>query len=139
LNWYADVYLQQKTGAAPVHVPLVFTRNRVAFEGKFFKNLDLSTGLELRYHTPYKADNYSPVLGQFFYQDSITIHNSPDIAAFVHFRIRSFKAFLRFENLNTVQVTKDGGFGWTNNNLAAPGYPYPGLQIRLGIWWNFVN
>jgi hypothetical protein len=139
LNWYADVYLQQKTGGAPVHVPLIFTRNRIAFEGTFFKNLNLSTGLELRYHTPYKADNYSPVPGQFFYQDSITIHNSPDISAFVHFRIRSFKAFLRFENLNTVQVTKDGGFGWTNNNLAAPGYPYPGLHIRLGIWWNFVN
>ena len=139
LSWYAEAYLQQKTGAAPVHVPLIFTRNRFAFEGTYFKNLNLSTGLEIRYHTPYKADNYSPVLGQFFYQDSITIHNSPDISAFVHFRIRSFKAFLRFENLNTMQVTKDGGFGWTNNNLAAPGYPYPGLQFRLGIWWNFVN
>jgi len=139
LNWYANVYVQQKTGAAPVHVPLVFTRNRIAYEGTFFRNLNLSTGVEIKYHTPYKADNYSPVLGQFFFQDSVTIHNSPDISAFVHFRIRSFKAFLRFENLNTMQVTKDGGFGWTNNNLAAPGYPYPGLVFRLGIWWNFVN
>ena len=139
LNWYANVYVQQKTGAAPVHVPLLFTRNRIAYEGNFFRNLNLSTGVEIKYHTPYKADNYSPVLGQFFFQDSVTIHNSPDISAFVHFRIRSFKAFLRFENLNTMQVTKDGGFGWTNNNLAAPGYPYPGLVFRLGIWWNFVN
>jgi len=139
LTWYADVYLQQKTGAAPLHVPLIFTRNRLAFEGNFFRNLNLSTGLELKYHTPYKADNYSPVLGQFFYQDSITISNSPDISAFVHFRIRSFKAFVRVENLNTMQVTKGGGFGFTNNNLAAPGYPYPGLQFRLGIWWSFVN
>lgn len=139
LNWYADVYVQQKTGASPVHVPLLFTRNRIAFEGKFFRNLNLSTGLEVKYHTAYKADNYSPVLGQFFYQDNITIRNRPDIAAFLHFRIRSFKAFFRFENLNTMQVTKDGGFGFTNNNLAAPDYPYPGLQVRLGIWWNFIN
>jgi len=36
-------------------------------------------------------------------------------------------------------VTPDGGFGFTNNSLAAPGYPYPGLQIRVGIWWSFVN
>jgi hypothetical protein len=139
LNWYADVYLQQKTGGAPINVPLIFTRNRIAFEGNFFRNLNISTGVEIKYHTPYKADNYSPILGQFFYQDSITISNAPDIAAFVHFRIRSFKAFVRAENLNSMQITKDGGFGFTNNNLAAPAYPYPGLQIRLGIWWSFVN
>jgi hypothetical protein len=139
LNWYADVYLQQKTGGVPLHVPVIFTRNRLAFEGNFFRNLVLSTGLELKYHTAYKADNYSPVLGQFFYQDSITISNTPDISAFLHFRIRSFKAFVRADNLNTMQVTKDGGFGFTRNNFAAPGYPYPGLQIRLGIWWGFVN
>jgi hypothetical protein len=139
LSWYADVYLQQKTGGAPLHTPLIFTRNRLAFEGNFFRNLNLSTGLEIRYHTAYKADNYSPLLGQFFYQDSITISSAPDISAFLHFRIRSFKAFVRVENLNTMQVTNDGGFGFTNNNLAAPGYPYPGLQLRLGIWWGFVN
>jgi len=139
LNWYADIYLQQRTGGAPLNTPLIFTRNRLAFEGNFFRNLNLSTGLEIKYHTAYKADNYSPVLGQFFYQDSVTISNRPDISAFLHFRIRSFKGFLRVENLNTMQVTKDGGFGFTNNNLAAPGYPYPGMQIRLGIWWGFVN
>ena len=138
-NWYADVYLQQKTGGVPLNVPLIFTRNRIAFEGHFFRNLDLSTGFEVKYHTPYKADNYSPVLGQFFYQDSVTISNLPDISAFVNFRIRSFKAFIRAENLNTMEITQQGGFGFTNNNLAAPGYPYPGLQIRLGVWWNFVN
>lgn len=139
INWYTDVYVQQRTGSAPVNLPLVFTRNRFAFEGVFFKNLNLSTGLEIKYHTPYKADHYSPVLGQFFFQDSITIRNFPDVSAFVHFGIRSFKAFVRFENLNTMQITRGGGFGWTNNNLAAPGYPYPGLQFRLGIWWGFVN
>jgi hypothetical protein len=138
-NWYADVYLQQKTGGVPLHVPLIFTRNRLAFEGNFFKNLNIFTGLELKYNTPYKADNYSPVLGQFFYQDSVTIHNAPEVSAFIQFRIRGFKAFIRAENLNTMQFTKDGGFGFTNNNLAAPGYPYPGLQIRIGIWWSFVN
>jgi hypothetical protein len=137
-NWYADVYVQQKTGSVPLQVPLVFTRNRFAYEGRFFKNLNLFTGLEVKYHTPYKADDYSPVLGQFFYQDSVTISNLPDISAFVQFRIKGFKAFLRLENLNTMEISS-AGFGFTNNNLAAPGYPYPGLQFRIGIWWSFVN
>jgi hypothetical protein len=138
-RWYADVYLQQKSGAAPLKLPLLFTRHRFGYQGNLgFKNLDLFFGVEMRYHSPYSADGYSPLQGQFFYQDSVSIMNRPDISAFVHFRVRSFKAFLRFENLNTAEV-KDEGFGWTRNNLAAPNYPYPGFQIKLGIWWSFVN
>jgi hypothetical protein len=137
-NWHADVYFQQTIGNAPVNLPLIFTRQRIAYEGNLgFKNLDIAFGLEGRYQTPYKADNYSPVSGQFFFQDSIRINNLPDIAAYVHFRIRPFKAYVRAENLNTAR--NNDGFGFTNNNLAAPGYPYPGLVIRLGIYWSFVN
>ena len=121
-------------------MPLFFTHQRFGFEGNLgFKNLVFSTGLEGRYHTSYKADNYSPLQSQFFYQDTQTISlELPDIAAYVHFRIRSFTTYFRVENLNTMRV-KDGSFGFTNNNLAAPDYPYPGAQIRLGIFWGFIN
>lgn len=137
-SWYAEVYIQQKTGNAQINMPLLYTRNRLMYEGNLgFKNLDIAFGVESRYHTPYKADDYSPILGQFFYQDSITISNLPDVHAFLHFRIRSFKAYLRAENLNTARVF--GGFQFNNNNLAAPYYPTPGLVIRFGIFWSFVN
>jgi hypothetical protein len=138
LNWHAELYLQQKTGNAQVNFPALYTRNRVAYEGNFgFKNLNFSGGLEIRYHTPYNADNYSPVLGQFFYQDTVRISNLPDVHAFVHFRIKSFSAFARLENLNTARTLD--GFGFTNNNLAAPDYPTPGMFLRFGIFWSFVN
>jgi hypothetical protein len=137
-NWYAEVYVQQKTGNAQLNMPLFFSRNRVMYEGNLgFKNLNIAMGFEGRYHSPYKADNYSPVLGQFFYQNSVTISNLPDVAAFLHFRIRSFKAYVRLENLNTARVF--GGFQFNNNNLAAPDYPTPGLVTRFGIYWSFVN
>ncbi|HVZ56209.1 MAG TPA: putative porin [Chitinophagaceae bacterium] len=136
-NWYTDIYVQQKTGNVQLSVPLVFTRNRLAYEGVFYKNLNISTGVEVRYHSPYHADGYSPLLGQFFYQDSLQIANRPDVSLFLNFRIRSFKAFVSLSNLNAVNVS--GGFGFTRNNLAAPDYPYPGMQFRLGIYWSFVN
>lgn len=137
-NWHTEVYVQQKTGATEINLPAIFTRNRFLYEGNLgFPNLNIAFGLEARYHTPYKADNYSPVLGQFFYQDSVRISNLPDVAALVHFRIRSFKAYFRAENLNTARLF--GGFQFNNNNLAAPDYPTPGLVIRLGIFWSFVN
>jgi Putative porin len=115
----------------------LFTRNRFAFEGKFFKTLNLSTGVELRYHTPYKADGFSPILGQFFLQNDTTINNLPDIAAYLQFRIRSLSMFLRAENLNTFQIGASNGF--LNNNLAGPLNPTPGFFVRFGVYWGFVN
>ncbi|HEX7844876.1 MAG TPA: putative porin [Chitinophagaceae bacterium] len=135
---HTDIYFQKTIGDAPVNLPLIYTRNRFGYEGNFgFPNLDIAFGLEARYHTPYKADSYSPALGQFTYQDSITIDNLPQLDGYIHFRIRPFKLYFRAENLNTARM--NGGFGFTNNNLTAPGYAMPGLVFRLGIWWSFVN
>lgn len=135
-NWRTWVILQQKAGDAPVNVPLLFTKNQIGYDGSLgFKNLMIHLGLEVRYYTPFKSNRYSPVLGQFFIQDSITTKLTvPEIAAYAHFRIKSFTAYVRAENLNSF-----AGGGFTNNNIIIPDYPYPGLQLRLGIFWSFVN
>lgn len=136
-NWYAEVHLQQTTGQPPVNLPLLLTRHRLAFEGNFFTNLFLSTGLEMRYHTSYKADGYSPFLGRYFLQQQNTLSNRPDIHAFLHFRIKSFKGFVRVENLNSLNLKK--GFEFSKPNMVSALYPLPTLWTRVGIWWNFVN
>lgn len=136
-NWYIEAAVQQTDASAPIRVPLVYARNRFAYESVFFKNLNLSTGVEIRYYTPYKLYNYSPIMGQFMPQDSITSANRPDVSAFMHFRIRSFTGYLRMENLNTINITD--GFGFTHKNSGVPGYIYPGRYLRFGIQWNFVN
>lgn len=139
LQWIVEVTLQQRAGNGPVNVPLVFTRSRIGYLGNLgFKNLLLATGFEIKYNTPYKADGYSPLLGQFYYRDSGTVNlKVPTINAYFHFRVKSFTAYIRVENLNTIS-TKNG-FGFTNNNLSINGYPYPGMLIRVGIFWSFVN
>ncbi len=135
------VVLQKEAGASPVNIPLFVTHGQIGYEGKLGqKNLLIAFGLEFRYYTPYKADAYSPVIGQFFTQTQTTIAQKlPDINAYVNFRIRSFVAYFRTENLNTAQVSSANGFGFTNNNFVAPSYPYAGLRIKLGIYWSFVN
>ena len=137
INWYTSLDLQQTTANAPVHVPLLLSRNRLAFEGNFYKNLYLSTGLEVRYYSPYKADSYSPLTGQFFVQNDESISNRPDVNLFLIFRIKSFKAFVRTENLNTINPSE--GFKFTARNFTAPYYPARAFWFRLGIWWSFVN
>jgi hypothetical protein len=137
LSLYSDFILQQTAGKNPIRVPLFYTRQRLAFEGNFFKNLNLSTGIDVNYNTPYRALNYSPVMGKFFPQDSVIISNRPQLNLFFNFRIKSFYVFIKMENLNTAKISK--GLVFTNNNFVAPLYPTPGLIFRFGIKWDFVN
>ena len=138
LNLYSEIHFQQTTGNAPVNLPLIFASNRLAWEGIYFKNMIYAIGFEVRYHTPYKADNYSPFNGQFFYQNTYAINNRPEVNAFFNFRIKAFKAFVRAENLNTFGFNT-GKLGFTKNNLTAQHYPQQSLWIRVGVWWTFIN
>lgn len=135
--WYVDLTFQQVNASSPIRVPFLYSRNRFVFERTLYKNLNLSTGLDVRYFSSFYANGYSPLLGQFFKQDATRISNLPDIAAYAHFRIKGFAGFLRAENLNTARFKN--GFGFTHNNFVAPLYPSQGLMIRFGIQWWFVN
>jgi hypothetical protein len=137
-HWRTWVTMQQRIGDGPVNLPLITTRNQIGYDGNLsFKNLNTSFGLEFRYFTPYKAPDYSPFIGQYTFQDTATVQlKLPDISAYLHFRIKSFTAYVRAENLNTFDPST-GKF--VRNNVPTRVYPYPGLQIRVGVYWSFVN
>jgi hypothetical protein len=137
LNCYNQLTLQIVDPNAPVHVPLLLTRQRIAFEGNFYKNLDLSTGLELIYHTNYKSDGYMPFTSQFYYQNNETTQNRPTVNAFLHFMIKRLKGYIRLENLNTL-LPSSTSYGKVYN-FSTENYPSSGLWFRVGIWWNFIN
>jgi hypothetical protein len=143
--WHTEAHFQQTIiGSPKINYPKLYTRNRIAYEGNFGKkNLRIATGLEFRYLAPYKLDAWSPLIGQFFYQDSASSKtNLPDINAYMHFNITSFNAFIRVENLNTAKIINGNinpGLAFTNSNFAALRYPNPGLLVRFGIYWRFVN
>jgi hypothetical protein len=139
-KWRTNTTLQQVAGSAPVHVPLLVSYNQVGYDGSFgFKNLFASFGTEIRYVSGYKADGYSPLTGQFFYQGDTTIRQRlPDIAFYLHMRVRSFTAYVRVENLNAIGFSPHG-FGFYKNNFIAPGYPSPGQVLRFGFIWGFIN
>ena len=136
-NWYNETTVQVVDPSAPIHIPLVLSRQRIAFEGNFYKNLNLSTGLEMIYHTDFKADDYMPMTGQFFVQNTYMLHNRPTANAFLHFMIKRFKGYIRLENLNTL-IPTSSSLGNTYN-FTAKNYPGTGTWFRVGIWWNFIN
>lgn len=133
-NWYTQLHVQQATANAPINIPAILSNNTIAFEGNFYKNLFLATGLEIRYHNNYKPANYSPFIGQFFYQTAYTTSNKPNINFFFNFRVKTFKGYFRVENLNTLL-----GTGYKAYNYETYQYPSQNMWLRFGIWWNFVN
>ena len=135
-NLYAELHMQ-KSSSGGINLPLLYTQNRIAYESNFYKNLNLSTGFELRYFTPFTPDDWSPFNRQWVAQSQLEVSNRPDVHAFLHINIGGFRGFLRAENLNTFSI--ENGFNFTHNNLAAPLYANPGLLLRLGIYWSFVN
>ena len=138
-KWRTLTTIQQVAGSSPIHVPLIVSANQVGYDGDLgFKNLTISFGTELRYVSPYKADGYSPANGQFFSQNATVTQHLPDINLYLHFRIRSFTAYIRGENVNAMAFNPRG-FGFYHNNFVAPYYPSPGLIIRYGFYWNFIN
>jgi len=136
-NWYNELSLQLVDPDAPIHLPVIFTRQRLVFEGNFFKNLFLSTGLEMIYHSAFRPDAYMPLTGQFYLQDQFTTNNRPIANVFLNFRIKRFKGFIRMEQLNTLLATSNQ-LG-TRYQFTAPNYPGTGTWLRVGIWWNFIN
>jgi hypothetical protein len=136
-NWYNELTVQVVDPNAPVNLPFLLTRQRLAFEGNFFKNLFLSTGLELIYHSNYQPDAYMPLTGQFYLQEQYTTKNRPMANAYLNFRIKRFKGYVRMEQLNTLLATSNQ-LG-TRYNFTAPNYPGTGTWLRVGIWWNFIN
>ncbi|MEY4335033.1 MAG: hypothetical protein RLZZ196_3783, partial [Bacteroidota bacterium] len=136
-NWYNEVHLQLVDAASPLRVPTILTRQRIAFEGVFYKNLNMSTGLEFIYHTNYKANFYMPFTGQFYQQNEYTLSNRPMVNAFYHMTIKRLKAYIRVENLNTLLPTNNA-LG-NHYNFTAKNYPGTGIWVRVGIWWHFIN
>ncbi|MBX5439585.1 MAG: hypothetical protein IRZ29_08600 [Thermoflavifilum sp.] len=128
---HTHIVYQQITGNPPLHVPLVWTWDRLTYENYLFNyHLQICTGFEIKYNTPFYAPDYSPLLGQFVYQDQQRISNAPEIAAILHFRIRSFVGYIRAERLN---------YFIFNPNFAAPHYPYPDFGVRIGVKWGLIN
>ncbi|PSK91092.1 putative beta-barrel porin [Taibaiella chishuiensis] len=126
-----EVVWQQPTGGAPVQVPAVLLRHQFRIETNLFRSaLKVATGLEVRYHTSYFSDGYTPYFNQFYYQDTEKITNAPECTAFFNFKIKNFRAYVIGGQLQQF---------FTRSIINAPGYPAQSALFRFGFNWILVN
>jgi hypothetical protein len=126
------LYQKVDQNDAILNVPEIVTRNTLYYSDTFFKKaLFLQTGFVFNYFTNYYANDYNPVLGEFFVQNKKQIGNFPNFDFFINARIQRTRIYLKAEHFN---ASFSG-----NNYYSAPNTPYRDFTIRFGLVWNFFN
>ena len=115
-----------------VNVPQIVTRNTLYFSDYVFKKAMLiQTGVTFQYFTAYYANDYNPLLGEFYVQNETKIGGFPMFDFFVNARIKQTRIFLKAEHFNSSLT----GY----NFYSSPNYPYRDFIVRFGLVWNFFK
>ncbi len=115
-----------------LNVPQIVTRNTLYYSGFVFKKaMQIQTGVTFQYFSKYYANDYNPLIGEFYVQNETKIGDFPMIDFFVNARIKQTRIFLKAEHLNSSFTGYDF--------YSAPNYPYRDFMIRFGLVWNFFQ
>ncbi|MFV8357369.1 putative porin [Flavobacterium sp. XS1P32] len=117
---------------AVLNVPEIVSRNSFYYSNYLFKNaLYLQTGIVLNYFSKYYANEYNPVIGEFFVQNDKKIGNHPNFDFFINAKVQRTRIYFKAEHFNS---------SFTGNNFyASPNNPSRDFTIRFGLIWNFFN
>ncbi len=129
-----NTILYQKVGQNDdiLNVPQLLTRNTLYFNDHFFKKaMFVQTGITFSYFTKYYANDYNPLLGEFYVQNQREIGEFPMVDFFINARVRQTRIYLKAEHFNSAMTG--------NNFYSAPNYPYRDFMVRFGLVWNFFQ
>ncbi|MFH6970666.1 putative porin [Flavobacterium petrolei] len=129
-----NTILYQKTeqDEAILNVPKIVTRNTFYYSNYLFKKaLFLQTGISLNYFSKYYANDYNPVIGEFFVQNDKQIGNHPNLDFFINAKVQRTRIYFKVEHFNSALMG--------NNFYASPNNPSRDFTIRFGLIWNFFN
>ena len=126
------LYQQVEQSESILSVPKFTTRNTFYFADHLFKKaLFVQTGITFNYFTKFYADDYNPIIGDFYNQDQTQIGDFPMFDFFINAKVKQTRIFLKAEHFNS---------SFTGNDFySAPSYPYRDFIIRFGLVWNFFQ
>ncbi len=134
-KWGLDntvLYQKVDQSQAVLNVPEVVLRSTLYFTDAFFdKALKFQTGVTLSYFSSYYANDYNPLIGDFYVQDQRKIGDFPVLDFFINLKVRTARIYLKAEHFNSSMT----GY----NFYSAPNYPYRDFAIRFGLVWNFFT
>jgi len=131
-NMINKLMIQSTNPEDIINVPLVAFGNTTYYENAFFKKvLKVQLGFDFYYHTTCYADAFMPATGMFFRQEDRKIGDFPFLDAFLNWKIKRTRFFLKYTN------TLAGITGY--NYFTAYGYPMNERGLRFGLSWTFYD
>jgi hypothetical protein len=126
------LYQKVDQSNAILNVPEFLTRNTLYFSQEMFrKALFLQTGVTFNYFANYYANEYNPVIAEFFVQNNKEIGNFTNFDFFINAKIQRTRIYLIAEHFNS---------SFSGNNFySSPNNPYRDFMIRFGLVWNFFQ
>ena len=126
------LYQKVDQSEAILNVPEFLTRNTLYYSQEMFhKSLFFQTGITFNYFTNYYANDYNPVVGEFFVQNKKEIGNFANFDFFFNARIQRTRIYLIAEHFNSSL----SGY----NYYSSPTTPYHDFMLRFGVVWNFFQ
>ena len=114
-----------------IRIPRFLQTSRLFWRGDWFQNaVPVEIGVDMYLRTAYMANQYTPVLSQFYIQNELRNEAYAAFDFFVNMKIRNLRASIKWTHFN--QQANDGYF-------ATPYYPGQGAILDLGIQWLFFD
>lgn len=127
-----DFWFQKATGSNVIRLPLFVSKHSIYYENRIFKrNLWFAIGFDVRWYSDYKANAYSPLIGQFYLQDVKTMQFLPTVDVFLNLKIKTVRVSILGNNL-TQLITSKPPYG-------AYLYPFKDPSFRFSISWRFLE
>lgn len=136
-NLYTDntfIYTKMfgETQQPVIRMPEFLINGRLYYQGNLFQSsLFIQAGIEVLWKSSYYADNYMPVIHQYYLQNNFLIDAYPVVDVFINMRIKYVRLFLKMSHVNQ---------GYPANGYFITPY-YTGLQRRFdfGVNWLFFD
>jgi len=126
------IYQEVAQDDAILNVPKLIFRQSSYYSNHFFKKaLYLQTGFTLNYFSSYYANDFNPIIGDFFVQNTMKVGDFPVLDVFLNAKIQTFRVFIKYEHINSL---------FTNSfYYAAPNQPFRDGMLRFGLTWDFFQ
>ena len=110
------------------YLPDFFTKHEVYLKSQIFrKRMLFKSGLDIRLLSEYAGPAYMPLNGQFYKQDENTFGFYPEVDFHFTFKVDSFRAFFRMNNLTD--------YIYSGARYQVNRYPIFDANFRFGISW----
>lgn len=119
----------QETGLTELPLPTWSTHQAISGEFYLFRKRALHTCivLDMRWNSAYYAPAFFPVTQQFHLQNRIKSGNYPFMNLTVNFRVKTWRAFLKYEHVSDLFMQPV----YFNHLI----YPYLDRGLRTGLVW----